>query len=141
MMPVERNPDVALKITLKPQEKIYINGALITNGDHSTTFFIENKVRLLREKEILTPDKVDTVCKNIYLTIQMMYFEPEKMKVFHKTYWNLVQTLTSAAPSSAPMIHEISEKILIEEYYSALKLTRKLIEYEQTLMQNAKNRI
>ncbi len=127
-----------LKITLKPDEKIYINGALLTNGDHSTTLFVENKVRLLREKEIMTPDKADSVCKNIYLAIQMMYFEPQNVRKYHQTYWNLVRQLTEAAPSTAEMIHDISEKILTEEYYSALKKTKKLVEYEQTLMNHAK---
>lgn len=129
---------MALKITLKPREKIYINGALITNGDHSSHIFIENKVRLLREKEIMTTEQAKSVCQQIYLTIQLMYFEPDRVKKFHKNYWELVKLLTDAAPSTAKMIHEISEKILIEEYYNALKLTRKLIEYEQQLIENAK---
>lgn len=129
---------MALKITLKPQEKIYINGALLTNGDHAAQIFVENKVRLLREKEIMTVEKAKTVSEQIYLTIQMMYFEPEKVKTFHKSYWQLVRVLTEAAPSTTSMVHEISEKILVEEYYSALKLTKKLIEYEQQLMDHAK---
>ncbi|MEQ9825757.1 MAG: flagellar biosynthesis repressor FlbT [Puniceicoccaceae bacterium] len=129
---------VALKITLKPNEKIYINGALLSNGDHASQLFIENKVRLLREKEIMTPERAKSVAQQVYLTIQMMYFEPERVKIFHKTYWQLVRVLTEAAPSMTPMIHEISEKILVEEYYSALKLTKKLIDYEKQLMDHAK---
>ncbi len=129
---------MALKITLKPQEKIYINGALLTNGDHSTQLFIENKVRLLREKEIMTVEKAKSVAEQIYLTIQMMYFEPDKVKGYHKTYWQMVKVLTEAAPSMTSMVHEISEKILVEEYYSALKLTKKLIAYEKQLMDHAK---
>ena len=104
---------MALKITLKPQEKIYINGALLTNGDHAAQIFVENKVRLLREKEIMTVQKAKTVSEQIYLTIQMMYFEPEKVKSFHKSYWQLVRVLTEAAPSTTAMVHEISEKILV----------------------------
>jgi flagellar biosynthesis repressor protein FlbT len=128
---------VALKITLKPHEKIYINGALITNGDHPAQIFLENKVRLLREKEIMTIERAQTVCEKIYLAVQMMYFEPERIKSLHKTYWDLVRALTVAAPSTTMLVHEISEKILIEEYYAALKLTRNLIEYENQLMDNA----
>ena len=130
---------MALKITLKPHERIYINGALLTNGDHAAQLFIENKVRLLREKEIMTIEKARSVAEKIYLTIQMMYFEPDKVKAFHKSYWQMIRVLTEAAPSMTPMVHEISEKILVEEYYSALKLTKKLIEYEKQLMDHAKN--
>lgn len=129
---------MALKITLKPKEKIYINGALLTNGDHPTQLYIENKVRLLREKEIMTVEKARSVCEQIYLNIQLMYFEPDKVKSYHKNYWQLVRVLTEAAPSTTVMIHEISEKILVEEYYAALKLTKNLIEYEKQLMDHAK---
>lgn len=129
---------MALKITLKPQEKIYINGALLSNGEHPAQLYIENKVRLLREKEIMTVERANSICGKIYLAIQMMYFEPDKVKIYHKSYWELVKVLTEAAPSTTSMVHEISEKILIEEYYSALKLTKNLIEYEQQLMDHAK---
>ena len=129
---------MALKITLKPKEKIYINGALLTNGDHAAQLFVENKVRLLREKEIMTVEKAQSICEKIYLNIQMMYFEPDKVKSLHKSYWQLVRVLTEAAPSTTTMIHEISEKILVEEYYAALKLTKTLIEYEKQLMDHAK---
>ena len=129
---------MALKITLKPKEKIYINGALLTNGDHAAQLFVENKVRLLREKEIMTVEKAQSLCEKIYLNIQMMYFEPDKVKPLHKSYWQLVRVLTEAAPSTTAMIHEISEKILVEEYYAALKLTKNLIEYEKQLMDHAK---
>lgn len=129
---------MALKITLKPKEKIYINGALISNGENPSQIFIENKVRLLREKEIMTVESADSICKQIYLAIQMMYFEPDKVKNYHKTYWDLVKKLTEAAPSTAPYIFDVSEKILVEEYYGALKATKKLMDYEQNLIKNAK---
>jgi flagellar biosynthesis repressor protein FlbT len=129
---------VALKITLKPKEKIYINGALLSNGDHPAQLFVENKVRLLREKEIMTVEKARTFAEQVYLAIQMMYFEPEKVKVLHKTYWQLLRSLTEAAPSMTPLAHEISEKILVEDYYAALRLTKKLIDYENQLMEHAK---
>ena len=129
---------MALKITLKPEEKIYINGALLSNGDHTSQLFVQNKARILREKEIMSVQGANTAAKQVYLTIQMMYFEPEKVKGYHKNYWQMVRALTEAAPSTTPMVHEISEKILVEEYYSALKLTKKLIDYEQKLMDHAK---
>jgi len=36
-----------LKITLKPGEKIIINGAVIKNGEKAMTFYIENKATIL----------------------------------------------------------------------------------------------
>ncbi len=40
---------MALRIELKPQERLIINGALIRNGDRRSTFVIENQCKFLRE--------------------------------------------------------------------------------------------
>ena len=44
---------MALKIALKPNEKIIIAGAVIINGSSGTHLLVENNVPLLREKDIL----------------------------------------------------------------------------------------
>jgi len=46
---------MALRITLKPQEKMILGGAVITNGNSfRCNLIIENKVPILREKDILS---------------------------------------------------------------------------------------
>ncbi|MCP4374071.1 MAG: flagellar protein FlbT, partial [Deltaproteobacteria bacterium] len=42
---------MALKITLKPNERMIIDGAVITNGSTVTDFIIENKVPILRQSD------------------------------------------------------------------------------------------
>ncbi len=45
---------MALKISLKPHEKMILGGAVITNGNSmGCHLVIENKVPILREKDIL----------------------------------------------------------------------------------------
>ena len=43
-----------------------------------------------------------------------------------------------AVPSALPRIEAISEQIVSERYYKALKLARKLIDYEQSLLEQVK---
>ena len=43
---------MALKITLKPNEKIIISGVVVTNGPVKAELLIENKTAILRQKNI-----------------------------------------------------------------------------------------
>jgi flagellar protein FlbT len=125
---------MALKIVLKPHERMIIGGAVVRNGSGKTEFFIENKPTLLREKDILAEKDADTLARKIYFTIQLMYIDPENLVNHHNTYWKLVQMIIEAAPSSLAIIDQISEAILGSQYYQALKVTRKLIAYEQEII-------
>ena len=125
---------MALKISLKPGEKMIIGGAVVKNGDAKAELFVENKIPLLREKDILGEKDAHTAAQKIYFTIQLMYIDQENLINHHNTYWNYVQQLSKAAPSTIPLIDQISEKIVGSNYYQALKLSRQLIDYEKEIM-------
>ena len=123
-----------LKITLKPHERMIVGGAVITNGNSKCDLLIENKVSILRQKDIMSEKDADSPCRKIYFTIQLMYIDEENLIEHHNTYWKLVQDIVKAAPSMLALIDQISEHILNNEYYQALKLARKLIDYEQEII-------
>jgi flagellar protein FlbT len=125
---------MALKISLKPHERMIIGGAVVTNGDSRTQLTIENKVPLLREKDILSEQEADSPSRRIYFVIQLMYVDEENLMTHHQAYWNLVEELVQAAPSVIKLVDQISEHILFGRYYQALKLARQLIDYEQEVM-------
>ena len=123
-----------LKITLKPHERMIVGGAVITNGNAKCDLLIENKVPILRQKDIMSEKDADSPSKKIYFAIQLMYVDEENLLTYHGTYWKLVQDIIKAAPSMLPLIDEISEHILGCRYYQAIKLAKKLIDYEQEIM-------
>jgi flagellar protein FlbT len=125
---------MALKISLKPCERLIIGGAVVTNGDGRTEFTIENKVPLLRQKDIMSEKEADTPTRRIYFVIQLMYVDEENLFIHHQTYWKLVEDLIQAAPSVINRIDQINEQILFGRYYQALKSAKQLIEYEQEVM-------
>ena len=122
---------MALKITLKPQEKLIVGGAVIINGKTKSDLIIENNVPILREKDIMAIKDADTPCKKIYFTIQLMYVDEKNLADHHKTYWELVKDVVAAASSTRTLLQQISEHILHNRYYQALKTARKLIDYEE----------
>src|SRR5271170_3462719 len=123
----QRRTEMALKVELKPHERIIIGSCVITNTDQRARLLIEGeKIPILREKDILTPETADTPAKLIYLAVQLMYISPEP-QVNHGTYFNLLRDLVTAAPSMWPIIEGININILNGELYLALKEAKKLV--------------
>ena len=123
---------MALKVTLKTNERIIIGGASVRNVSGKTaTLVIENEIPLLREKEIMSERAANTPCKKIYFLVQLMYLDGQNIAKYHKLYWKLARDIIQAAPSTLGMFEAISEHIYNGRYYQALKEIRALIQYEE----------
>lgn len=129
---------MALKIALKPQERMILGGAVVTNGHSKSELIVENNVPVLRERDILGAEDANTPCRRIYLVIQLMYVDEQNLREHHNTYWQLVRDVISAAPSMSQRIGRISEEILRKNFYQALKLAKELIDYEQEVVSHAR---
>ena len=128
---------MALKVEIKPGERIIVGEALIKNDGNRARLYIEGDAPILREKDIMRPDDADTPCKKVYLLIQMMYLADDPRK-HHGLYFQIIKDVQAAAPSTMVYLDEINNLILRGAYYKALKETKKLIAYEKELMDNAK---
>ena len=111
-----------------------IAGAVLRNGETTARLLVENKASILREKDIMREADADSPASRIYFVIQLMYVDQENQEAYHKAYWRLVRDFLTAVPSSLELINEISEHILGDRCYQALRSARKLIEYEETLL-------
>jgi len=127
---------VALKIELKPRERIILGDCVVTNDDQRTRLVIEGNAPILREKDIMTLSRADSPAKRIYLAVQLMY-TAKRPEDHHTLYFRLVRDIMRAAPSTRPYIERINNRILTGELYKALKETRKLIAYEKGLLDHA----
>jgi flagellar protein FlbT len=127
---------MALKVELKPHERILIGDSVITNGDQRTHFVIEGTAPILRERDIMTADRADTPARRIYLAVQLMYIGRDPSQQ-HDVYFSLMQDLVQAAPSAWRFIADINNQILTGNLYKALKSAKKLIDYEQELLTHA----
>ena len=125
-----------MKVELKPHERIIIGETVITNGDARAHILIEGKAPILREKDILTAETADSPAKRIYLAVQLMYIH-ENVERLTQDYFQLVNDIITAAPSTIRIVDEINNEILTGSLYKALKAAKKLIQYEQELLGNA----
>jgi len=127
---------MALKVELKPHERIIIGNCVISNTDQRARLLIDgDKIPILREKDIMTPEAANTPAKLVYLAVQLMYIAPDP-QVNHGTYFSLVRDIVTAAPSAWPVIEEINNCILNGDMYQALKEAKKLVAYEKKLLEH-----
>jgi flagellar protein FlbT len=127
---------VALKVELKPNERIIIGTAVVRNCDQRTSLIIEGNAPILREKDILSPKSADTPAKLIYMTIQLMYIDgkiSENIGLYNK----FVTDFQKAVPSATNILMSIHNHILDGEFYKALKEAKQLLAYERKLFEHA----
>ncbi|MBW7836349.1 MAG: flagellar biosynthesis repressor FlbT [Sphingomonadales bacterium] len=124
---------MALKISLKPGEKFVVNGAVIANGERRASVVIQNKVSILREKDILQADEVDTPVKRIYFPVMLMYLDNGANKKYHEEFVLRMSELMSALtdPQALALCVEISADVISGNYYRALMACKKLIPFEE----------
>jgi flagellar biosynthesis repressor protein FlbT len=128
---------MSLKVELKPGEKLLIGNCVVTNSDQRTRLFIDGKAPILREKDILTAETANSPAKRIYLAVQLMYIR-EDVEALRRDYFQLINDIVKAAPSTVHIVDEINNEILTGSLYKALKAAKKLIQYEQDLLSHAK---
>lgn len=124
---------MALRVELKPFERIVIGQSVITNSDVRASFLIDGDEPILREKDILTAETANTPAKRIYLCVQQMYLENDIPK-YQDLYLEFVRDFLGAVPSSRPEIESASNHILSGALYKALKDIRKLMKREEAYL-------
>jgi flagellar protein FlbT len=128
---------MSLKVELKPGERLIVGNCVITNSDQRTRLFIDGKAPILREKDILTAETANSPARRIYFAVQLMYIHEDTARL-SEDYFKLINDIIQAAPSTIRIVDEINNEILTGQLYKALKAAKKLIQYEQELLANAK---
>ena len=129
---------MVLKLNLKAHEKCIIGGAAVQNGNKIASFTITNQTTILREKHIMTEEKADTLAKQIYFVVQLIYMDGgiDNSRQNHKIFFKLIREFIDLDPSciGLDIIGEIGQLILDGADYQALSQGRKLIEYEKAIL-------
>ena len=131
---------MGLIIDLKANEKIIVGDAVISAADVRTKINIQGEAPILREKDVMTPEKADTPCKQLYLIVQLMYLSKDAAR-FYDDYFKTLKEIQDAAPSCTFFFLTISERILEGDLYRALKEAKKLIEHEAELIGRELNKM
>jgi flagellar protein FlbT len=121
-----------LKLSLKPGEKFVLNGAVVQNGDRRGVLILQNKASVLREKDIMQAEEANTPARRIYFPVMMMYLDEAGAPKFFDEFVRRLNEFMGAIrnPDVLADCVAISKHTMAREYYKALMLCRKLIDYE-----------
>jgi flagellar biosynthesis repressor protein FlbT len=134
-----------LKLSLKPGEKFVLNGAVVQNGDRRSSLLLQNKASVLREKDIMQQDEAASPARRIYFPVMMMYLDQAAGggDTYHDEFVQRLSEFMGAVrnPDILTDCVNISRHVMIKEYYKALMLCRRLIEYEDERLGNVAPRL
>jgi flagellar biosynthesis repressor protein FlbT len=121
-----------LKLSLKPGEKFVLNGAVVQNGDRRGVLVLQNKASVLREKDIMQAEDANSPARLVYFPVMMMYLDEGGVPKYYDEFVRRMTEFMSVVRNAAVLADcvSISRHLLAREYYKALMLCRKLIDYE-----------
>ena len=125
---------MALKVELKPGERILVGESVITNHDQRARFLIEGSAPILRERDIMTAERANTPAKT-HLSRGPIDVHGGAIRARSTTSTSRwCATFLQAAPSTRPISTDINNLILTGQMYKALKEAKKLIAYEEGIL-------
>ena len=120
-----------LRITLRDGEKAIINGAVI-RAVGRTQFAVENKVAILRGREVMQPEEATTPARQLYFAAMLAYIDPANRTRHQDSVVALVGTLiaTLTTPEARTACIAFANDMAQGDYYKALSAARELIGFE-----------
>ncbi|SFE85280.1 flagellar protein FlbT [Sulfitobacter brevis] len=125
---------MGLRLTLKPNERILINGCVVRNSDRRQQLMIETHADIVREADLLKENEARTPVKEVYFFIQAALLDGD-------TRTKLVPIIQKRLGKLVPVFHDDVAKHIFEaanhvsqaDFYKAMRALRPLIEYEARL--------
>ena len=126
-----------LNLTLKPNEKLIVNGAVLSNNSpRAVTLTFHNKAHLLQQKDVLLPEDANTPLLRIYFAAQSMYIDPERAEEHRKLFLQFAEDLHAATTNvELRRAVEAALKHVAEgQFYRALAALRAVRPIEDRLL-------
>ena len=123
------------KISLKPHERVYINGAVI-KVDRKTSLEFLNDVQFLLESQVLQASDADTPLKRLYFTVQIQLMSPSDTTAANRMFKDQLEQLLLTFEDAAVRESLVSvEKMVAESrFHEAMKTLKSLYPIEQRLL-------
>ena len=129
---------MALRLNLKPHERVIVGGAVLRNGPSRAQIVVENQTPILRERDILSPSAVRTPGERLYLALELGYVDGAGMASHFEAFHRLAVEIVEAAPSCAPYLARIEAELDEGRTFQALRVARELLEHERKLLDHVR---
>ncbi len=125
---------MGLRLTLKPNERIVVNGCVIRNSDRRQVLIVENRADVVRESDLLDKNSASTPAEEAYFLVQSALIEPA---VREKLLPIIQQKLAGLVPvfhdEIAGHLFEAANHVSTRDFYKALRSMRPVVDYEAQL--------
>jgi flagellar protein FlbT len=125
-----------LKVHLKPNERVYINGGVI-KVDRKVTLELMNEVVFLLEGHILQEEQATTPLRQLYFIVQSMLMEPKSEPIARQLYEQSHQALLMTFKNQDVLDGLVEVKALMERgrTFETLRKIRALFPLEDEILQ------
>ncbi len=124
-----------MHITLRPNEKIYINGAVL-KVDRKVSVELMNDAVFLLEAHVMLEHNATTLVRQLYFIVQTMLMEPGEAEG-NKRIFHAQCVAISSAYASVPLIEgliRVAGLVDKRRHFEALKVIRSLFAVEDALI-------
>lgn len=129
-----------LVLSLKPNEKFLVNGALLENGPKRSQIRVRTDgVNVLRMSDVIHPEEVNTPIKRVYYAAQLILSGDNTIENAEPEIKSGLASLVSVF-AGTEMIKNILKAVSAVEhgrYYSVLCALKPLLSIEQELLAHA----
>ena len=124
-----------MNISLRADEKLYINGAVI-RVDRKVTIELLNDVTFLLENHVMQANEATTPLKQIYFVVQIMLMDPSATPGATTLSRKLIDAALTAfeTPEIIAGLRTVDEMIKRSRNFDAMKTLRGLFPLEQAVV-------
>lgn len=126
------------KISLRANERIYVNGAVI-KVDRKTSLEFLNNVQFLLENHVLQAEDATTPLRQLYFMAQVILISPKDADNARQLFRDSLNTLLATLENETLLneLKTVDQMVGEERIYDALKAIRSLYPIEEDIL-NAK---
>lgn len=132
---------MGLRLTLKPNERVLINGCVVRNSDRRQTLTIENTADIVREAHLLRENEARTPVKEVYFFIQASLLDAKvREKLVPVVLTKLAQLTTVFHDDMSNRIMEAASFVSQADFYKAMRCLQPVMAYEEKLLERIQAR-
>lgn len=128
---------MSLILKLAPGERLFINGAVVTNGDRRAYLMVETKAQIVREKDVLQADDASTPVRRAYFAAQGVLLNAQPVLGSDEAFLEQMARLRGVFLKSEHigLLDEAEAQMREGNTYRVLSLLRELVLYESALLE------
>ena len=124
-----------MHITLRANEKIYINGAVL-KPDRKVSIELLNDAVFLLQAHVMTESDAKTPMRQLYYIVQLMLMDPHDLAINQTVFTQQSQAMAAVYKDVAILegLAKVSALVGRKRHFEALKLIRSLLPVEDQLI-------